>query len=108
MHRTGYKVQVKICFVLFHYISCDRLWIAATTNGEEGEDPVKLSARNVFKGRVVNLTHGAVNSEIILELPGGLRVVSIITRQSADSLEIKEGADAYAVIKATNVMLAVD
>ena len=69
---------------------------------------MKLSARNVFKGQVVTLTHGAVNSEVVLELPGGTRVISIITRQSADSLGIKEGANAYAVIKATNVMLAVD
>jgi molybdopterin-binding protein len=69
---------------------------------------MKLSARNVIKGKVKKVTQGAVNSEIILELPGGIEVVSIITRQSAESLKLAEGVDAYAVIKASNVMIAVD
>lgn len=69
---------------------------------------MKLSARNVIKGRVVKVTHGAVNSEVVLELPGGVQVVSIITRQSAESLGLAEGGEAYAVIKASNVMVAVD
>ena len=69
---------------------------------------MKLSARNVFKGRVTEVTHGAVNSEVVLELAGGVRVVSILTRQSAEVLDLVAGSDAHAVIKATNVMVAVD
>jgi molybdopterin-binding protein len=69
---------------------------------------VKLSARNVIKGRVKKVTHGAVNSEILLELPGGTEIVAIITRQSAESLGLAEGSDAYAVVKASSVMVAVD
>jgi molybdopterin-binding protein len=69
---------------------------------------MKLSARNVLKGKVVKVTHGAVNSEVVLELAPGLQVVSIITRQSAETLDLVEGAQAYAVIKASNVMIAVD
>jgi molybdopterin-binding protein len=69
---------------------------------------MKLSARNVLKGKVVKVTHGAVNSEVILELATGIQVVSIITRSSAESLGLVEGSDAYAVIKASNVMVAVD
>jgi len=69
---------------------------------------VKLSARNVIKGRVKSVTHGAVNSEVVLELPGGAELVSIITKHSAEDLGLKVGADAYAVIKASNVMIAVD
>jgi molybdopterin-binding protein len=69
---------------------------------------MKLSARNVLKGTVVKVTQGAVNSEIVLELAPGLEVVSIITRQSAETLGLVEGAQAYAVIKASNVMIAVD
>jgi molybdopterin-binding protein len=69
---------------------------------------MKLSARNVLKGKVVKVTHGAVNSEVVLELTPGLQVVAIITRQSAESLGLAEGSQAYAVIKASNVMLAVD
>mgnify|MGYP000943821976 CR=1 FL=1 len=69
---------------------------------------MKLSARNVLKGKVKKVTHGAVNSEVLLELPGGIEVVSIITRQSAESMGLAVGSDAYAVIKASNVMIAVD
>jgi molybdopterin-binding protein len=69
---------------------------------------MRLSARNVLKGKVVSVQRGAVNAEVILQLPGGEQIVSIITNTSVDSLELKEGKPAYAVIKASNVMLAVD
>lgn len=69
---------------------------------------MKLSARNVLKGRVVKVVKGAVNSEVTLELTGGVQVVSIITNSSVKSLGLKKGKDAYAVIKASNVMVAVD
>lgn len=69
---------------------------------------MKLSARNVIKGKVVSVTKGAVNSEVLLELPGGTQVVSIITNSSVENLGLVEGKDAYAVIKASNVMVAVD
>ena len=69
---------------------------------------MKLSARNVLKGKVVQVKAGAVNSEVILELPGGAQVVSIITKESAEALGLTAGKTAYAVIKASNVMIAVD
>ncbi len=69
---------------------------------------MKLSARNLLKGKIVQILKGAVNSEVILELPGGMRIVSVITNTSIDSLGLKEGKEAYAVIKASNVMMAVD
>ncbi len=69
---------------------------------------MKISARNVLKGKVVKVTKGAVNMEIILELAGGARVVSIISKESAKALGLKAGKKAYAIIKASNVMMAVD
>jgi molybdopterin-binding protein len=69
---------------------------------------MKISARNVLKGTVKQIEHGAVNSEIVIELPGGTEVVSIITKQSAQSLQLAVGKEVYAVIKASNVMLATD
>jgi molybdopterin-binding protein len=69
---------------------------------------MKISARNVLKGKVKAVTHGAVNSEVIVELPGGIEVVSVITKTSAESLGLAKGKDVYAVIKATNVMIATD
>ncbi|MBP7603440.1 MAG: TOBE domain-containing protein [Spirochaetes bacterium] len=69
---------------------------------------MKISARNMIKGKVKTLTHGAVNTEVVVELPGGTEIVSIITKTSADSLGLAQGKEVYAVIKASNVMLAVD
>jgi molybdopterin-binding protein len=69
---------------------------------------MKLSARNVIKGKVKSVTPGSVNTEVVLELPGGAQIVSIITKHSAEDLGLRVGSDAYAVIKASNVMIAVD
>ncbi len=69
---------------------------------------MRLSARNVLKGKVVKVTPGAVNSEVIIEIANGVQVVSIITKTSADNLGLAPGKTAYAVIKASNVMVAVD
>jgi molybdopterin-binding protein len=69
---------------------------------------MKISARNILKGKVVKVTRGAVNAEVVLELPGKIQIVSIITLSSVDSLGIKEGKEAYAVVKASSVMIAVD
>ena len=69
---------------------------------------MKLSARNILKGKVVKVLKGAVNSEVVIELPGGERLVSIITNASVESLGLKEGKAAYAVIKASSIMVAVD
>lgn len=69
---------------------------------------MKLSARNVIKGKVKHVTPGAVNSEVVIELPGGAEVVSIITKTSAENLGLAVGKEVYAVIKASNVMIAVD
>lgn len=69
---------------------------------------MKLSARNTIKGTVKKVTHGVVNSEIVIELPGGIEIVSIITLESAKNLGLVEGKEAYAIIKASNVMIGVD
>ncbi len=69
---------------------------------------MRLSARNVLRGTVKRIVHGAVNSEVTLVLPGGQEIVSVVTKTSAESLGLAEGKPAYAVIKASNVMLAVE
>ena len=69
---------------------------------------MKISARNVIKGKVKAINTGAVNSEIVIEIAGGAEVVSIITKSSAEALKLAAGKDVYAVIKASNVMVAVD
>jgi molybdopterin-binding protein len=69
---------------------------------------MRLSARNVLKGKIKQIKAGAVNSEVVLELAPGVEVVSIITKESADNLQLAPGKTAYAVIKASNVMIAID
>jgi molybdopterin-binding protein len=69
---------------------------------------MKLSARNVLSATVKSVTHGAVDSEVVVELAPGIEIVSIITKKSAESLGLKPGGNAYAVIKASNVMIGVD
>jgi molybdopterin-binding protein len=69
---------------------------------------MRISARNVLKGKVKSVNPGAVNAEVVLELPGGVEVVSIITKESAHDLKLEPGKEAYAVIKASSVMLATD
>jgi molybdopterin-binding protein len=69
---------------------------------------MQISARNQLKGTVEKVEHGAVNSEVTIELPGGIQLVSIITKQSAEQLQITRGRAVYAVIKASDVMIAKD
>lgn len=69
---------------------------------------MKLSARNVLKGKIKKIIVGAVNTEVVIEVAGGVEVVSIITKESAEKLGLKEGKEVYAVIKASSVMVAVD
>ena len=60
---------------------------------------MKISARNVLVGTVKHIEDGAVNSEVIIELPGGAEIVSIITKASVARLGIKVGMELSAIIK---------
>lgn len=69
---------------------------------------MKISARNVLKGKVKSIAPGAINSEIVVELAGGQQLVSVITKQSAETLKLQAGKDVYAIVKASSVMIAID
>jgi len=69
---------------------------------------MKISARNMLKGKVKQVKPGVVNSEVIVELPGGAQIISIITKESADRLGLAIGKEVYAIIKASNVMIGVE
>jgi len=69
---------------------------------------MKISARNILKGKVKQVKHGVVNTEVIVELPGGAEIVSMITKESAENLKLAKGKAVYAIIKASNVMIGVD
>jgi molybdopterin-binding protein len=69
---------------------------------------MKISARNILRGTIHSIVKGPVDTEVTILLPGGDSIVSVITKTSAESLDLKEGKEVYAVIKATNVMIGTD
>ena len=69
---------------------------------------MKLSARNQLKGTVVDIQEGAVNGIVKLDIGGGTVISSTISMTSIKELELAVGKEAYAVIKATSVMIGVD
>jgi molybdate transport system regulatory protein len=68
---------------------------------------VKLSARNQLPGTVDTINHGAVTTTVKIRLPGGEMITSSITREAAEELQLSEGREVIAVIKSSDVILAV-
>jgi len=68
---------------------------------------VKLSARNQLKGKIVDVKKGATTSHVRIDV-GGQVITASITNESADELKLEAGKTAYAIIKATSVMIGVD
>ena len=69
---------------------------------------MKISARNILRGTIHSVVKGPVSTEVTVMLPGGDTIISVITKKSAESMDLKEGKEVYAVIKATNVMIGTD
>lgn len=69
---------------------------------------MKVSARNTFSGTIAKVTKGAVNAEVLLTTPGGDQIVASITNGSVDTLALKQGSHAIALIKASWVILGKD
>jgi molybdopterin-binding protein len=66
---------------------------------------MKLSARNQLKGKIVDVTKGATTSHVRIDIGGGVIVTSSITNEAVAELALKNGDDAWAVIKASDVMI---
>lgn len=69
---------------------------------------MKVSARNVFAGKVASIKKGAVNAEVSLTIKGGAAITAIVTNGAVDNLALKEGQDAYAIIKASSIIIGTD
>jgi molybdopterin-binding protein len=69
---------------------------------------MQISARNIIQGTVKSIEPGAINTEVVLEVSPGVEIVSVITKDSADKLGIAVGKQTYAVIKSSDVMIAVE
>jgi molybdopterin-binding protein len=68
---------------------------------------MKLSARNQIKGKIVSVTKGATTTHVKIDI-GGAVITSSITNEAADELKLAPGHAAYAVIKASDVMIGID
>lgn len=69
---------------------------------------MKLSARNQIKGRIADIQTGSVNDVVVLDIGNNNQVTAVITKDSVNSLGLKVGGEAYAVIKASEVMIGID
>jgi molybdopterin-binding protein len=69
---------------------------------------MKISARNVIAGKVKSIKKGPVSSLVVLEISSGVEIVSTITTEAATALKLKKGQAAYAIIKASSVMVGTD
>jgi molybdopterin-binding protein len=68
---------------------------------------MELSARNQFKGIVKSVKHGTVMSEVVVDITGQ-EIVAVITRSSVERLALREGSEATAIIKATEIMIGTE
>ena len=69
---------------------------------------MKISARNTIKGTVKKVIVGPISAEVVLNIAPGIEIVAVISARSTKTLKLKKGKKAYAVIKASSVMVAVD
>jgi len=69
---------------------------------------MKISARNIIPGTVTKLKKGPISAVVTLEIAPGVEIVSSITAESAASLKLKKGQKAYAIVKASNVMIGAE
>jgi molybdopterin-binding protein len=69
---------------------------------------MKISARNRLKGTIVEVTKGQTTAHIRIDIGGGAVVTASITNEAVDELKLAKGQPAYAVIKASDVMVAID
>jgi molybdopterin-binding protein len=72
---------------------------------ENDEKEMKLSARNQLKGKVVEVHRGATTAHVLIDLGHGVKVMSSITNEAVDDLDLKAGDSVAAVIKASDVMI---
>ena len=69
---------------------------------------MKVSARNTFAGVVTNITKGAVNAEVTLSFKGGVPLTAVVTNGAIDNLGLRNGNEAYAIVKASSVIIGTD
>lgn len=69
---------------------------------------MRISARNSIKGTIKSILKGPVNAEVVIDIGNGVLITSVITAHAVENLNLREGQQAWAVVKASEVMVAVD
>ena len=69
---------------------------------------MKLSARNILKGKIIRITKGPLNTLVVLQIAPGIHLSSVITSEAAKELRLAKGKPACAIIKASSILLGVD
>jgi len=87
-----------------HAISASR----ACCRADAGRTAMRISARNQIKGKIVDVTKGATTAHVRVDIGGGQIVTSAITNEAVEELGLKNGGAVIVVVKASDVMIAVD
>jgi molybdopterin-binding protein len=95
------------CYKLFYPVGLTDEQFDIFADQRSRSDDMKISARNVLKGKIVDVTKGTTTAHVRIDV-GGTIVTSSITNAAVDDLKLAPGKDAYAVIKASDVMVGVD
>jgi molybdopterin-binding protein len=81
---------------------------SATQQTQKEEERMRISARNKLHGTITDVTKGATTAHVHIDLGHGVTVHASITNEAVDELKLKKGDKAYAVIKASDVMVGLD
>lgn len=90
-----------------HFVAAMNARLGHAARGVQtlGRLSMRTSARNQWSGKVIRLRRGAVNDEVELKLPGGDRIVAVVTHESTDDLGLAVGSEAFALVKASSVIV---
>lgn len=69
---------------------------------------MKLSARNLLPGKIVSLKRGPISSLVVIEIASGVRLTSSITTEAAKELKLAKGKSAFAIIKASSILMGTE
>lgn len=100
-HGSTRELGLEMGAEAYALIKASSVILVAEGNG------ARYSARNQLRGTVARVLAGAVNTEVVIDLPGGPTVAAIVTNDSSEALELAAGAGVTAIFKASSVILAV-
>lgn len=108
MNSAYYRIGLAVVRYPFYHAAVRPQTMAAQLTNKHPEGTMFTSARNQLSGKVTAIQRGAVNDEVEISLPDGQKIVAILTHSSTESLGLKTGSEAFALIKASWIILLTD